>query len=82
MFAPGIGSAEIKEVEENLGSVELESTSGSQPGHALCLFGARALDRLATVREGETVRLVCQFSNVDGEQANRFPVFRSCWLQD
>jgi hypothetical protein len=81
VFAAAIGKAEIAEEEANIGYIELGSTS-SQPGGALCLFENFALDGLATVQEGQTVRLHCRFSKVEGERPNRFPVFRDCWVDD
>jgi len=69
------------EVQKNLGYIDLEGPSGAGTGHAVCLFEPEAFDWLATVREGQSVRLTCEFSHVEGERPGRYPVFRDCWVQ-
>ena len=81
VFTGGTGTAEIVLDDKNVGYVELESPS-ARPGKALCLFEEWALEKLATVREGQTVKLVCRFSKIDGVAGDRFPVFRNCWVDD
>jgi hypothetical protein len=77
----GWGTGVANEVQRNVGYVELGSTSGARSGYALCLFESGALDWLATVQEGQTVRLTCRFANVEGHRSARYPVFRNCWGQ-
>jgi hypothetical protein len=75
------GTARASEVQKNVGYIELGSTSGARAGYALCIFESRAFDWLATVQEGQIVRLACQFANVEGDRPDRYPVFRKCWAQ-
>jgi hypothetical protein len=82
VLTPRTDAAQAFQKQVNVGYLELASTSRTRRGHALCLFESQALDRLATVREGQTVRLTCQFSNIDGERSDRFPVFHNCWIED
>ncbi len=77
----GFGGAEVVVKDKSVGYVELESRT-AQPGHALCLFEPWALEGLAAVQKGQTVQLVCSFFTVDGEPADRFPVFRNCYVSD
>jgi hypothetical protein len=77
----GFGKTEVVLQDKNLGFIELESTT-AQPGKALCLFESWALEKLAAVREGETVRLACQFFKVEGETGDRVPVFHKCFVDD
>lgn len=75
----GWQTGQANEVKKNLGYIELGSNPGSE--HALCLFEPAAFDWLATVREGQTVKLACRFANLDGVPPDRYPVFRNCWVQ-
>jgi hypothetical protein len=78
----GWGTGQASEVQKNVGYIELGSTNDAQAGRALCLFESAAFDWLATVREGQSVRLACQFATVEGERSDRYPVFRHCWVQN
>lgn len=75
---PG-SQAELRLKEENQGHVVLESAA-AQPGSVICLFDSWAFEGLASVRQGETVELVCQFFKVEGEPPNRIPVFHQFWV--
>src|SRR5687768_4316488 len=57
VLTPRTGTARASQDQANVGYLELASTSRARRGHALCLFEPHALDNLATVQEGQTVRL-------------------------
>jgi hypothetical protein len=77
----GYGRTKVELKDKNLGFIELVSTT-AEPAKAMCLFDTWALKKLANVREGQTVRIVCRFAKVEGEPGNRVPVFDNCFVDD